>query len=159
LLFEVPVAGIDDEDLIDTYALLLASGMPIGEMNCVRRALSALKGGGSPAPPPPLRSLPWRYRTPGDVPPTSARDRRSADDPPDRALASGELRARRRARNGGGYCEREPNVPRQGERSFRQRRRGPAAPIASHRLRSMSSSRPARPRMRPKIGSKSSATP
>lgn len=45
-LFEVPRAGIDDEAIIDAYALLLASGMSIHEMNCVRRALSAVKGGG-----------------------------------------------------------------------------------------------------------------
>lgn len=45
-LFEVPHPEIDDEEVIDTHALLLASGMPIDEMNCVRRAVSAVKGGG-----------------------------------------------------------------------------------------------------------------
>ena len=45
-LFEVPRDGIDDDDVIDTYSLLLASGMPIDEMNTIRRALSRTKGGG-----------------------------------------------------------------------------------------------------------------
>ncbi len=45
-LFEVPLDAIDADDLIDTYSLLLASGMPIDEMNCVRRALSRVKAGG-----------------------------------------------------------------------------------------------------------------
>jgi glycerate 2-kinase len=44
-LFEVPREGIEDDAIIDTYALLLASGMSIHETNCVRRALSAVKGG------------------------------------------------------------------------------------------------------------------
>lgn len=89
-LFEVPLSGIDEEEIIDTYALLLASGMPIGEMNCVRRALSAVKGGGL------ARAAAGAAEVvtlavsdvPGDVPadigsgPTVA-----ADDPPGRALA------------------------------------------------------------------------
>ena len=45
-LFEVPHDGISDDDLVDTYSLLLASGMPIDELNAVRRALSVIKGGG-----------------------------------------------------------------------------------------------------------------
>lgn len=45
-LFEVPLDAIDEDDLIDAYSLLLASGMPIDEMNSVRRALSRVKAGG-----------------------------------------------------------------------------------------------------------------
>jgi hydroxypyruvate reductase len=45
-LFEAPLDAICDDDLIDTYSLLLASGMPIDEMNCIRRALSRVKAGG-----------------------------------------------------------------------------------------------------------------
>lgn len=88
-LFEVPVASIDDEDLIDTYALLLAAGMPIGEMNCVRRALSVVKGGGLARAAAAAEVITLAVSdVPGDVPadigsgPTVA-----ADDPPDRALA------------------------------------------------------------------------
>ncbi len=44
-LFEVPAAGISTGDLIETYRLLLGCGAPIADMNCVRRRLSALKGG------------------------------------------------------------------------------------------------------------------
>jgi glycerate-2-kinase len=88
-LFEVPLPGIDDEDLIDTYALLLAAGMPIGEMNCVRRALSAVKGGGLARAAAAAEIITLAVSdVPGDVSadigsgPTVA-----ADDPPDRALA------------------------------------------------------------------------
>lgn len=88
-LFEVPLAGIDDEDLIDTYALLLASGMPIDEMNCIRRSLSAVKGGGLARAAAAAEVITLAVSdVPGDVPadigsgPTVA-----ADDPPDRALA------------------------------------------------------------------------
>ena len=88
-LFEVPHAGIDDEEIIDTYALLLASGMPIGEMNCVRRALSAVKGGGLARAAEAAEVITLAVSdVPGDVAadigsgPTVA-----SEDPPDRALA------------------------------------------------------------------------
>jgi glycerate 2-kinase len=45
-LFEVPREEIPDEDLIDAYAAILAAGMTIHDMNCLRRALSVTKGGG-----------------------------------------------------------------------------------------------------------------
>jgi glycerate 2-kinase len=45
-LFEVPRTGIDVQSLIAAHRALLASGAPIHEMNVVRRALSAVKGGG-----------------------------------------------------------------------------------------------------------------
>jgi hydroxypyruvate reductase len=87
-LFEVPLAGIDDDDIIDTYALLLASGMPIDEMNCVRRALSAVKGGGLARAAAAAEIVTLAVSdVPGDVPadigsgPTVA-----ADDSPARAL-------------------------------------------------------------------------
>jgi glycerate 2-kinase len=87
-LFEVPLPGIADDDIIDTYALLLASGMPIGEMNCVRRALSAVKGGGLARAVPDCEIVTLAVSdVPGDVPadigsgPTVA-----VDDPPPRAL-------------------------------------------------------------------------
>jgi len=88
-LFEVPKPGIEDEEIIDAYALLLASGMPIGEMNCVRRALSSVKGGGLAHAAAPAEVVTLAVSdVPGDVPadigsgPTVA-----ADDPPGRALS------------------------------------------------------------------------
>lgn len=42
---EVPVPPLTEGDLARSCELLLASGAPIGEMNTVRRHLSALKGG------------------------------------------------------------------------------------------------------------------
>jgi len=45
-MFEVPLPSICDEDLIETYSLLLTSGLPIDRINVVRRALSSTKGGG-----------------------------------------------------------------------------------------------------------------
>jgi len=45
-LFEVPCVGVSSTSLIEVYRLLLGSGAPIDEMNVVRRALSAVKGGG-----------------------------------------------------------------------------------------------------------------
>lgn len=88
-LFEVPKPGIEDEEIIDVYALLLASGMPIGEMNCVRRALSSVKGGGLARAAAPAEVITLAVSdVPGDVPadigsgPTVA-----ADDPAGRALS------------------------------------------------------------------------
>jgi glycerate-2-kinase len=45
-MFEVPKDGIDLKSLRTTYKLLLESGADIHEVNLVRRALSATKGGG-----------------------------------------------------------------------------------------------------------------
>ncbi len=45
-LIPCPVAGISLQDKIDTTGLLLASGATINEINCVRKHLSQLKGGG-----------------------------------------------------------------------------------------------------------------
>ncbi|MFM1892302.1 MAG: hypothetical protein RLZ44_1379, partial [Pseudomonadota bacterium] len=45
-LVEVPRPGVTLEDLQRANAWLLASGLPIGEMNKVRKALSRIKGGG-----------------------------------------------------------------------------------------------------------------
>nr|MCU0882990.1 DUF4147 domain-containing protein [Hyphomonadaceae bacterium] len=45
-LAEVPVAGLTLDDLRDLTIALLRSGAPIGAINSVRRALSAIKGGG-----------------------------------------------------------------------------------------------------------------
>jgi len=45
-LFEVPSPGLDATCIRDIYRLLLDCGAPIHEMNVVRRALSAVKGGG-----------------------------------------------------------------------------------------------------------------
>lgn len=43
---EQPLAPwFDEHDLIDVNARLVASGLPIGDMNCVRKHLSAIKGG------------------------------------------------------------------------------------------------------------------
>jgi glycerate-2-kinase len=44
-MFEVPRDSISEEELIETYDLLLTSGLPIDRINAVRRALSAVKGG------------------------------------------------------------------------------------------------------------------
>ncbi len=43
---DLPLAPwFDERDLIDVNVRLLAAGLPIGEMNCVRKHLSAIKGG------------------------------------------------------------------------------------------------------------------
>jgi hydroxypyruvate reductase len=43
---DLPLAPhFEERDLIDTNARLVASGIPIGEINCVRKHLSAIKGG------------------------------------------------------------------------------------------------------------------
>jgi len=44
-LFEVPAKGLSLEDLQEVNELLLKSGATIGEMNIVRKHLSAVKGG------------------------------------------------------------------------------------------------------------------
>ncbi|MFN0193410.1 MAG: glycerate kinase, partial [Aestuariivirga sp.] len=44
-LLSLPAAGITVEEKRAVNRLLLASGAPIGEMNCVRKHLSAIKGG------------------------------------------------------------------------------------------------------------------
>lgn len=54
-MFELPVQGVELEDLRDLNQQLLDSGAPIDEVNAVRKALSRVKGGGlaqmaSPAP-------------------------------------------------------------------------------------------------------------
>jgi glycerate-2-kinase len=88
-LFEVPQDAIDDDDLIDAYAALLASGMPIDEMNCVRRALSKVKGGRLAEAAYPARVVTLAI---SDVPGDVAEDIGSGPtattrDAPDRALA------------------------------------------------------------------------
>ena len=45
-LVEVPVDGVTLDDLARVNGWLLANGLPIGQMNAVRRRLSRLKGGG-----------------------------------------------------------------------------------------------------------------
>ncbi len=45
-LLPAPIEGVSIEDKIRLNALLLGSGMPIGQMNLVRQNLSRLKGGG-----------------------------------------------------------------------------------------------------------------
>lgn len=45
-LLPAPAAGITLEDKVETTRRLLASGAPIQEINCVRKHLSTLKGGG-----------------------------------------------------------------------------------------------------------------
>ena len=45
-LLEVPRPGLDDDDVIRVYRLLLGSGAPIEEVNLVRGALSKVKHGG-----------------------------------------------------------------------------------------------------------------
>jgi hydroxypyruvate reductase len=42
---EVPIDGIDERELTEINATLVASGLPIGEINIVRKHLSAIKGG------------------------------------------------------------------------------------------------------------------
>lgn len=43
---ELPLAPwFDERDLIDVNQKLIASGLPIGDINCVRKHLSAIKGG------------------------------------------------------------------------------------------------------------------
>lgn len=44
---EIPAPGLALDDLIATQRALLASGLPIGRVNAVRKHLSALKGGGA----------------------------------------------------------------------------------------------------------------
>jgi len=88
-LFEVPLDGIDDDDIIDAYSLLLASGMPIDEMNAIRRALSRTKGGGLARAAYPASVLTLAV---SDVPGDAALDIGSgptvaSTDPPGRALA------------------------------------------------------------------------
>jgi glycerate-2-kinase len=53
-LAELPAPGLALDDLVETIGQLTAAGAPITELNCVRRQLSAIKGGrlalASPAP-------------------------------------------------------------------------------------------------------------
>src|SRR5205085_6719673 len=42
---EVPIDGISETDLAEYNRALVASGLPIGEINIVRKHLSAIKGG------------------------------------------------------------------------------------------------------------------
>ncbi|MEA2568565.1 MAG: glycerate 2-kinase [Acidobacteriota bacterium] len=42
---EVPIDGISERELAEINATLVASGLPIGEINIVRKHLSAIKGG------------------------------------------------------------------------------------------------------------------
>lgn len=69
---ELPAPGLDLPDLADVQRTLLASGLPIGAVNAVRKHLSALKGGGA------LRSTRGRVLAlllsdvPGDDPATIA---------------------------------------------------------------------------------------
>jgi glycerate 2-kinase len=44
-MLELPVEGIELDDLIEVTRLLLRSGAPIQDINCVRKAISQLKGG------------------------------------------------------------------------------------------------------------------
>jgi hydroxypyruvate reductase len=44
---ELPAPGLELQDLADVQRGLLASGLPIGALNAVRKHLSALKGGGA----------------------------------------------------------------------------------------------------------------
>jgi glycerate 2-kinase len=44
---ELPSPGLDLQDLVEAHRDLLASGLPIGEVNAARKRLSALKGGGA----------------------------------------------------------------------------------------------------------------
>jgi hydroxypyruvate reductase len=72
-LMEAPLPGIALADIASLNWQLLASGAPIGDINCVRRHLSALKGGR-------LACAAWPAKTvtlaisdvPGDVPSTIA---------------------------------------------------------------------------------------
>jgi glycerate 2-kinase len=69
---ELPAPGLELQDLIEVQRVLLASGLPIGALNAVRKHLSALKGGGA------LRSTRVRVLAlllsdvPGDDPATIA---------------------------------------------------------------------------------------
>ncbi len=56
-MFEIPVGGISLDDLRTVNNLLLRSGAPIEEINCVRRALSQAKGGGLAALAHPARTV------------------------------------------------------------------------------------------------------
>ncbi|HEX5715680.1 MAG TPA: DUF4147 domain-containing protein [Thermoanaerobaculia bacterium] len=44
---ELPSPGLDLQGLVEAHGALLASGLPIGEVNAARKRLSALKGGGA----------------------------------------------------------------------------------------------------------------
>jgi glycerate 2-kinase len=44
---ELPSPGVDLQYIIEAHKALLASGLPIGEVNAARKRLSALKGGGA----------------------------------------------------------------------------------------------------------------
>ncbi len=44
-LFEHPIAPLIKEDIISVYTSIVSSGRPIGELNTIRRHLSAVKGG------------------------------------------------------------------------------------------------------------------
>ncbi len=44
---ELPSPGLDLQELVEAHRVLLASGLPIGEVNAARKRLSALKGGGA----------------------------------------------------------------------------------------------------------------
>lgn len=44
---ELPSPGLDLQDVVEAHRRLLASGLPIGEVNAARKRLSALKGGGA----------------------------------------------------------------------------------------------------------------
>ena len=44
-LLAVPVEGVTLDEKVDTTRILLAAGVPIHELNCVRKHLSAIKGG------------------------------------------------------------------------------------------------------------------
>lgn len=76
---ELPPPGLDLQDLTDFQRVLLASGLPIGAVNAVRKHLSSLKGGGA------LRSTRGRVLAlllsdvPGDDPATIASGLFAAD--------------------------------------------------------------------------------
>lgn len=76
---ELPSAGLELPDLADVQRVLLASGLPIGALNAVRKHLSSLKGGGA------LRSTRGRVLAlllsdvPGDDPATIASGLFAAD--------------------------------------------------------------------------------
>lgn len=91
-LFEVARPEIDDASLIDAYAVILAAGMSIHEMNCVRRALSLTKGGGLARAAAPAEVVTFAV---SDVPGDVAGDIGSgptveSDDAPGRALEIAE---------------------------------------------------------------------
>ena len=44
---ELPPPGLELHDVVEAHRVLLASGLPIGAVNAVRKHLSALKGGGA----------------------------------------------------------------------------------------------------------------